>query len=298
MDRIEAMRTFARVAELGSFAAVAKQQGVARSVVTRLVAALEEHLSTKLIARSTRRLSLTSAGADYLERCRVILNLVDAAESGVAADRHAPRGAIRLSLPLSYGRRTVAPLLLDFARRYPEVNLDIDFADRRSKLIEEGIDLAIRITARLEPGDVTRRLGTGRMFLVASPDYFARHGEPRHPRELADHECLVYTSTALPGQWEFLVEGRMQRFPVRARLQSSSGEMLLEAAAAGFGITLTPEFLAQDLLAAGSIVPAMAEFPCPELGIHVVLPGNRHVPHRVRVLIDYLSERLAPGRPR
>lgn len=294
MDRLEAMRTFARVAELGSFSAVARQLGVARSVVTRQVAALEEHLATQLLARSTRRLALTSAGADYLEKCRVILNLVDAAEGGVAAERHAPRGPIRLSLPLSYGRSRLAPLLLEFAARNPEVSLDMDFVDRRSNLIEEGIDLAIRITARLEPGDVSRRLGSSRMQVLASPGYLARHGEPAHPSELVHHECLAYTATANPGQWEFLVDGRAQRFAVRARLQSSSGEMLLEAAAQGFGITLSPDFLAAEALAAGRVVPTLRAFGLPELGIHAVLPGTRHIPHRVRVLIDYLAARLAP----
>src|SRR5450631_28918 len=148
MDRLDAMRQFVRVAELGSFSAVAKQLGLARSVVTRHVAALEAHLGTKLIARSTRRLSLTSAGNDYLEKCRVSLNLVDAAESGAAAERQVPRGRIRMSVPMSFGRRYVSPLILEFVRLYPEVNMDIDFVDRRSNLIEEGMDLASRITTQ------------------------------------------------------------------------------------------------------------------------------------------------------
>ena len=152
MDRLDAMRLFLRVAELGSFSAVALQAGVARSVVTRQIAALETHLGVKLMARSTRRLALTSAGSAYLEKCRVILNLVEAAEADVAAERLTPRGNIRISLPLSFGLRRLAPLLLDFSQRHPEVSLDMDYSDRRINLIEEGIDLAIRITRRLEPG--------------------------------------------------------------------------------------------------------------------------------------------------
>ena len=156
MDRLDAMRLFVRVAELGSFSAVALQLGAARSVVTRQIAALESHLGTKLLARSTRRLSLTSAGTAYLEKCREILNLVEIAETGLAEERQTPRGPIRLSLPLVYSLRHLAPLLIEFSRRYPEVELDMDFSDRRSNLIQEGIDLAVRITPRSCPSYSTR----------------------------------------------------------------------------------------------------------------------------------------------
>ena len=160
MDRLDAMHLFLRVAELGSFSAVAQQLGLARSVVTRQIAALESHLGVKLMVRSTRRLALTSAGTAYLEKCRVILNLVEAAETDVAEERLIPRGNIRISLPLSFGIKRLAPLLLDFSQRYPEVSLDMDYTDRRVKLIEEGIDLSIRITRRMDPGDVVRKIGT------------------------------------------------------------------------------------------------------------------------------------------
>ncbi len=286
------MRVFVRVSELGSFSAVAQQMNVARSVVTRQVAALEAHLGTKLIARSTRRLALTSAGADYLEKCRVILNLVEVAESGAAAERHAPRGSIRLSAPLSYGRRYLCAQLFEFARRYPEVSLDLEFLDRRSKLIEEGIDLAIRITPGLEPGDVARRLSSSRVVVAASPAYLAQHGEPRHPRDLIHHECLAYTGTAQPHSWVFNIEGRPQNFPVRTRLQSNNGDALVEAAVLGFGLTYTPEFIAADALAAGKLRPTLNGIEMAEVGVYMILPGNRHVPHRVRVLMDFLAERL------
>ena len=139
----------------------------------------------QLMARSTRRLALTSAGSAYLEKCRVILNLVEAAEADVAAERLTPRGNIRISLPLSFGIRRLAPLLLDFSQRHPEVSLDMDYSDRRINLIEEGIDLAIRITRRLEPGDVARKIGAGRMLVVAAPEYLARHGRPDHQLRFA-----------------------------------------------------------------------------------------------------------------
>jgi DNA-binding transcriptional LysR family regulator len=294
MDRLDAMRQFVRVAELGSFSAAARQSGLARSIVTRHVAALELHLGAKLIARSTRRLALTSAGADYLEKCRVILNLVDAAESGAAAERQVPRGPIRMSLPVSFGRRYLTPLILDFARRFPEVSLDIDYVDRRSNLIEDGRDLAVRITQRPEPGSVARRLGTSRLFVVASPEYLGKHGAPRHPDDLVNHECLAYTGMANPHIWEFLVDGRAAAFPVRARVQANNGDALIDAAIAGFGLSSAPEFMAADALAAGQLRRTLEDFPIAELGIYGVLPGHRHVPHRVRVLLDFLAEKLGP----
>lgn len=297
MDRLDAMHLFVRVAERGSFSAVAQQMGVARSVVTRQVAALEARLGVKLLARSTRRLSLTSAGAAYLEKCRVILNLVESAETGVAEERQVARGPIRLSVPLSFGLRHLGPLLLEFADRHPEVSLDVDYSDRRSNLFEEGIDLAVRIAPRLEAGDVARRLGASPVMVVAAADYLARHGEPGHPAELVHHECLCYTAGPNPHQWEFLMEGRPRGFPVHSRLQANNGDVLLQAAEAGFGLACEPAFICAEALAAGRVRRVLADFPIAELGIHAVLPGNRHVPHRVRVLMDFLAERLGQRPP-
>lgn len=292
MDRLQAMQAFVRVAELGSFSAVAQQLGVARSVITRQVAALEEHLGVKLMIRSTRRLTLTSAGAAYLEKCRVILNLVETAETGIAEERLTPRGTIRVSLPLSFGLRRVAPLLLDFARRYPEVRLDMDYSDRRVNLIEEGIDLSVRITGKLGQNDVARKLGTIPMCAIASPDYLAQHGTPRHPAELVHHECLSYTMVGAQQAWIFEVDGMPKSFPIRARLHANNGEALTEAAAQGLGIALQPVFIADEAIAAGKVVTLLNDFVSPELGIHAMLPSNRQVPHRVRVLMDFLAQHL------
>ena len=293
MDRLDAMRLFVRVAELGSFSAVALQLGAARSVVTRQIAALESHLGTKLLARSTRRLSLTSAGTTYLEKCREILNLVEIAETGLAEERQTPRGQIRLSLPLVYSLRHLAPLLLEFSRLYPEVELDMDFSDRRTNLIQEGIDLAVRITPRLEPGDITRRLGSARMVVLASAAYLAAHGTPQHPSELIDHQCLGYTAGPSSQRWSFMVDGRLESFAIRPRLLANNGDVLLKAAVAGLGIAQQPTFIADEHLQSGELREVLKDFPLPELGIYAVLPGNRHIPHRLRVLMDFLVERLA-----
>lgn len=292
MDRLDAMHLFLRVAELGSFSAVAQQLNLARSVVTRQIAALELHLGVKLMVRSTRRLALTSAGTAYLEKCRVILNLVEAAETDVAEERLTPRGNIRISLPLSYGIKRLAPLLLEFAQRYPDISLNMDYSDRLVKLIEEGIDLSVRITPRLDLGDVARKIGTARLRIVASPEYLARHGRPQHPGELAHHECLGYTARGSTQNWPFMVDGQLETFQLRSRINANNGDALTEAAAQGLGVTSQPDFIVDSFIASGRVEQILNDFPIPELGIYAMLPSNRHIPHRVRALMDFFAERL------
>src|SRR5574343_857515 len=293
MDRLDAMSLFVRVAELGSFSAAAQQLGLARSVVARQIAALEAALGGKVVARSTRRLTLTSGGTAYLEKCRVILNLVEAAETGVAEERLTPRGNIRISLPLSYGLKRLAPLLLDFSQHNPEVSLDMDYSDRRINLIEEGIDLAIRITRRLEAGDVARRLGSAHLQAVDAPEFLARYGLYKNPAELAHHLCLGYTSAGSSQVWQFMVDGQLENFHIHSRLNANNGDVLTEAAAQGQGITCQPDFIGESYLQTGRLETILTDFPMPELGIYAMLPSNRHVPHRVRVLMDYLAASMA-----
>ena len=187
--------------------------------------------------------------------------------------------------------------MLEFAQRHGEVSLDLDYADHHSKLIEEGIDLAIRVTRQLAPGDVARKLGSSPVLVVAAPQYLARHGEPAHPSELIHHECLAYTGTTTPHRWSFQIGGRLQGFEIRTRLQANNGDALVQAAVAGFGLNAAPEFLVVDELADGRLRRALTEFPLAELGIYGVLPGNRHIPHRVRVLLDFLAARLGAAAP-
>jgi DNA-binding transcriptional LysR family regulator len=266
-------------------------------VVTRQIAALETHLGVKLMARSTRRLTLTAAGAAYLEQCRVILNLVEAAETGVAEHRLTPRGHLRLGLPLIFGLKRLLPVLLEFAQRYPEISLDMDYTDRRLNLIEEGFDLSVRITDHLEPTDIARKLGTCRLCVVASPEYLARHGRPAHPAELKHHECLNYTGVPNNSTWLFQVEGRPAPVAVRSRLSANNGDALMAAAAAGMGIALQPDFIVAPFLAAGTVEAILESFAPPPLGIHVLLPSNRYLPYRVRVFIDFLAARLQQPHP-
>ena len=297
MDTLNAMQTFVRVAESGSFTAVADQLQVARSAITRQIVALEKHLAVKLITRSTRRLTLTTAGAAYLEKCRVILNLVDAAESSLTEDQSVPRGRIRLALPLSFGLQQLVPSLLDFAQAQPHVELLLNFSERRSNLIEQGIDLALRITADLQPGDIVRKLGECRLLTTAAPAYLALHGEPRHPSALQHHECLVYSMTSSASNWNYRVDDKTQSFPVRGRITADNGLVLLQASARGMGIALQPDFLVQPFLARQELAEILPTFAPPALGIYAVLPSNRYIPHRVGVLMEHLARALGqrPG---
>ena len=290
MDKLDAMQTFVRVAEAGSFIAVANQLQVARSVVTRQVAALEKHLGTKLITRSTRSLTLTAAGSAYLEKCRLILNMVDAAESSLAEEKAVPRGRIRLGLPLTYGLQELMPALLDFAQAQPFIELIMDLSDQRANLIEEGLDLSIRITADLQPGDIVRKLGECELLTLASPDYLAQHGEPRHPSDLRHHECLIYASDNAVSTWPYREGGQTVPVQVRGRIVANNGAALTEAAARGMGITRQPDFIAAPYLAQGRVKVVLQDFENAPLGIYAVLPSNRYIPHRVSVLIEHLAQ--------
>jgi len=293
MDRLDSMRLFMRVAELGSFSAVAQQLNVARSVVTRQVAGLEAHLGTKLLARSTRRLSLTSAGAAYLEKCREILGLVEAAEAGLTEDSQTPRGHIRITLPFSFGIRQLMPMFGNFLTANPEISIELEFSDRRTNLIEGGFDLAIRISDRLDPGDVARKIGSSQGAVVAAPDYLKRHGRPKHPKDLIKHECFGYLLAAR-SSWAFVIDGETQWFPVNGRLEANSGDALLAAAIRGLGISYTPTFIAEQAVREHQLEILLSRFPTPEMGIYAIFPSNRYVPHRVRALVEFLAERIGP----
>jgi len=291
MDRLDSMRLFVRVAELGSFSAVAQQMNVARSVVTRQVAALEAHLGTKLLARSTRSLSLTSAGASYLEKCREILGLVDAAEASLTEDRQTPRGHLRIALPFSFGIRQLMPMIGDFMAANPDISIEREFSDRRTNLIEGGFDLAIRITDRLEPGDVARKIGHSRSVVVAAPGYVECCGRPHHPGDLIQHECFGYVLAARTS-WPFIIDGRTEWFPVAGRLEANSGDALLAAAIGGLGIASLPAFIVDTAVREHGLEILLPTFSTPELGIYAIFPSNRYVPHRVRTLVECLVRRI------
>jgi DNA-binding transcriptional LysR family regulator len=293
MNKLESMQTFVRVAEAGSFIAVANQLQVDRSAVTRQVAALEKSLSTKLITRSTRSLKLTAAGAAYLEKCRAILNMIDAAESDLGGKKGTDiRGLIRIGLPLTYGLQALVPLLLDFAKGQPLIEYLMDLSDERSNLIQEGLDLSIRITSDLKPSDIVRPVGQCQLMTVASKDYLTQYGEPKKPNDLEQHQCLIYANDASSRSWVYQQASKIIRVPVHGRIMANNGVALIEAAAHGMGIARLPDFIVKPYMDRGRVKTILNTFENKPLGIYAVLPSNRYVPQRIGVLIDYLAQQL------
>lgn len=292
MDTVRSMRVFATVAQTGSFAAAADRLDLSRAAVTRHVAALEKHLGTRLLQRTTRRLALTDAGSLYRERCDRLLEWLDETEALVGRGQQTARGNLRVSAPVAFGSRHLAPALAAFLGQYPEITVDLALNDRRVSLVDEGFDVAIRIAERLEPGLVARRLSTSQLHLCAAPSYLARRGWPADPAALTSHDCLLYTY-APQATWRFRGAGQSYRVPVSGSLKANNGEALLAAAEAGLGLILQPDFIVQDAMAAGRLVPALPGFDPGRVGIHAVYASRDYLPFRVRLFMDFLAQRLA-----
>ena len=236
-------------------------------------------------------------GAAYLEKCRVIIDLVESAETDAMEARLTPRGNLRLNLPLSFGLKRIAPLLPAFQKAYSEINLALDFTDRFIDLIEEGVDLSIRITARLDPGNVARKLGTIRLLAVASPDYLKQYGRPAHPHDLSGHCCLGYSAKVNNRPLVFSINGVQENIYVPYRLQANNGEALVQAAAQGVGITVQPDFIVEQYVKEGTLETILGSFEPPPWGSYAIWPSNRYLPQRVRVLIEFLASELAQTDP-
>jgi DNA-binding transcriptional LysR family regulator len=292
MDRFLEMQTFAAVADAGSFVKASEALGLSRAAVSRHIADLETRLGVRLIHRTTRRLSLTEEGEIFLARSRELIAGVEEAEAELGARGGTARGLLRINAPVSFGISHLAPLWPEFQASYPEVRLDIELADRIVDLFEEGYDLVIRIADLPSSTLVGRRLTTTRMVLCASPEYIARHGEPREPAELAGHLRIAYSYW---GGNELRFEG--PEGEARARIDpylvSNNGETCRAAALAHQGIILQPSFLVGDDLAAGRLVELMPGYRTLELGIYALYPTRKQVAPKVRAMVDFLLQKFA-----
>jgi len=283
------MYTFVQVAELGSFAAVAEQEGVDRSVITRQIAALEKELGVQLIIRSTRQQALTTLGQQYLERCKAILDAVEQANSEVMDQQQRPCGRIKLSLPLSFGLRRLSPMLAQFASLYPDIELQLIYDDNFVDLVQQGFDVAIRVTHNPAQQSIVRKLGECHYVIVGSPVYLKNQGVPTRIQDLLHHHCLPYKQE---NRWVMQSNGANLTIPTSNRFRANNGEALAEAAAQGLGLSQLPDFIAKSYLQEGSLVEVLADYPKPTIGIFAVLPSNRYVPQRIRILIEYLKTQL------
>ncbi|KAF7597800.1 MAG: LysR family transcriptional regulator [Candidatus Dactylopiibacterium carminicum] len=294
MDRFAAMNVFCKVVELGSLVAAAKHLEMSTSAVSRQLAQLEALLDARLLNRSTRRISLTENGRAYYERCLLLLADLEEAEEMVGNATASPRGTLRITAPVSFGASHLAPALGEFARRHPAMKFDVQLADRPLDLVEEGLDLAIRIGRAAHQNLVARRIGNVALLTCASSDYLARHGTPQTPRELSSHACFAYAYAQEPNQWRFQRGNEtVQEISFDASIGANNGTVLAELAAAGLGITRAPDFILGPLVAEGRLQTILEEWPGPPLPIYAMYPSRKHLSARVRSFVEFMEGWLA-----
>ncbi|WP_022720930.1 LysR family transcriptional regulator [Rhodopseudomonas sp. B29] len=289
----EALAIFAKVVELRSFAAAAAELALSKATVSKAVTRLETRLGARLFNRTSRRLALTDAGHRLAERAAQLLADGEAAESEALAQSAAPRGLVRLAVPMTFGVKVIAPLLPDFLAMYPEVSVDLHLSDAMVDLIGEGFDAGVRIATLPDSSLVARRLCAMPRYTVAARSYLERHGRPTHPMQLADHRCLGYAYLSTPNTWHYTnATGEQAVVRPSGPLRVNNGEALLPAAIAGLGIADLPEFIVGDAIAAGEVEVILAGWHQRESAVHLVMPPGGPRPARVEVLSDFLAQRL------
>lgn len=293
MDLLTSMRAFVAVADAGSYTVAAGRLERSRAMVSKLVMDLEEHLGLRLFARTTRKVALTEAGASYLERCRDLLADFDEAEREAMSQAAEPVGRLRVSAPVSFGTLMLAPQLGAYARRFPRVNIDLTLNDRFVDLVEEGYDLAIRISGQPLPDSslVARRIGGTRIVITAAPAYLAGRGTPKTPADLGEHDCLHYAYASGGTTWKMKrPDGTIDAVRTASRISCNNGDALARMAVAGLGLSFQPEFMVKAELNSGALVEVLTEYTRDELAILAVYLSNRHVPLKLRTFIDFLAE--------
>ncbi len=289
MDRLEAMSAFVSVAELRGFAAAARRLKLSPSGVTRLIGALEAHLETRLLQRTTRSVTLTDAGQRYLERARRILGDVAEAEEAAQSERSTPRGRFVVSAPNVFGRLHVAPLMCAYLEEYPAVVGELILADRRSNLVDEGIDAAIRIGVLEDSSHIARVLGATRRVLVASPKYLSGHKRLREPEQLSDHSVIHFTALHPLPEWRFFHNGTERRVPLRPRYVTNSADAAIGHAERGGGVTIVLAYQVTEAVRAGRLTVLLEKFEPAALPIHVLYPSTRMLSAKVRTFVELVQ---------
>jgi DNA-binding transcriptional LysR family regulator len=293
----EGLAVFAKVVELRSFAAAATELALSKATVSKAVTRLEARLGARLFNRTSRRLALTDAGQKLSERAARLLADGEAAENEALAQSVAPRGLVRLAVPMTFGLKAVAPILPEFLARYPDVAIDLHLSDAMVDLIGEGFDAGLRIASLPDSSLIARRLCAVPRYTVASPDYLKRHGRPTHPMQLAQHKCLGYAYLSTPGVWHY-TNARGEQASVRPAgpLRVNNGEALIPALLAGLGIADLPEFIVGDAIAAGEVEVILKDWKQREGAVHLVTPPGGPRPARVEVLAGFLMKHFAKGK--
>jgi len=294
MDIVAGMRIFTAVVDAGSFVGAADKLELSRGMATHYVAQLEAHLKVRLLNRTTRRLSLTEAGSDYYQRATQVLALVDEAETSLAQESSVPRGTLRVTSSVAFGARHLGWAITDYVQRHPEVLVDVALNDRIVDLVEEGFDLAVRVAQRIEPALIARPLARARIVACAAPAYIARHGAPKSPEKLVEHNCLSYAYWPMHRDWRFTRKGIERTVRVEGNLRGNNGDILLNAATQGLGIILQPTFVVYEALRAKTLVRILRGWETNALTVFAVYPNRKFLPPKVRSFIDFLVERFGP----
>jgi DNA-binding transcriptional LysR family regulator len=298
IDNLSEMAVFARVVQSGGFSAAARDLNLTPSAVSKQIGRLEDRLGARLLNRTTRRQSLTEVGAAFYQRCSRILADVSEAEQAVIDLQGVPRGTLRVNLPVAFGRLRVMPLIPKFLAANPELRIELTFNDRMVDLVEEGVDLAIRVGELRESSLIARRLAPNRRVVCGAPGYFQRAGTPERPADLRGHACLVYSYRAARNTWRFQgPAGAEEVVQVSGKLDSNDGESLRAAALAGLGIGLLPLWLIGEDLCAGRLVHVMTAYHAPDNAVYAVYPPGRHLSPKVRGFVDLLARHFAGRDP-
>ncbi|MBI1207596.1 MAG: LysR family transcriptional regulator [Azospirillum sp.] len=292
MDRLDAMSVLVTAVEAGSLSAAARRLDMPLATVSRKVAELEAHLKTRLLNRSSRQFALTDAGRSYVTACRHILEVVGEAERTAAGEYRAPKGELILTAPIVFGRLHVLPVVIAFLKAYPEIDIRLVLADRMVNLLEDHIDLAVRIGELPDSSLVATRVGTIRRIVCASPAYLAEHGTPEHPDHLAAHHCISFVGLVAPDAWTFPTGPTVASVPVHSRLVVNTAEAAIDAATAGLGVTRLLSYQVATALRGGTLRAILQSFEPAPVPVTLVFTEARLVPLKLRAFLDFATPRL------
>ena len=292
MDRLDSMTVFLAAVETGSLSAAGRKLSMPLATVSRKVNELESHLKARQLTRSTRHLKLTDAGRDYVIACKRILDEVDEAERMVSGEYSAPKGDLTITAPLVLGRLHVLPVVTEFLKEYADIDVRLILADRIAGLLEDHIDLAVRVGELPDSSLKSTRIGNIRRVVCASPDYFAKHGIPKTPDDLSAFECITFDGLMSPQSWNFNVEKKRVAIPIHSRLCVNTAEAAIDAAIEGLGITRVLSYQIDSAVRAGTLAVALSEYESAAVPVSLVYSKQRRLPLKLRVFIDFASPRL------
>lgn len=294
MDRITSIELFIRVVETGSFSKAASDVGITQPTATKAVAAMEKRLGARLLHRSTRGVMLSEVGALYYDKCKLIAREVDEADNLATLLQSKVGGTLRISTSVAFGRRILVPLVLRYMREHPEITIDLSFDDRYVNLVEQGVDLAIRMGPMADSTLGARYLGTNPWMMVAAPSYLSQRGTPRSAADLPSHACVVYSSVQGDDRWSLkTAAGEKLSVPVKGPLRSNNLSAILAAARAGMGLAVLPWYVARESLVDGTVQPVLTDHSLPEQEVHAVFPSPKLVPLKVTSFSGFLQQALA-----